>query len=91
MRGGTALKILSPVIAHTTTNESAYQSGYDHGVSDAGQVNGTYYMQQTGGFNGHSEKFNDGYIAGWCSVQGKDSNDDDAYTFHCDTDVKNHS
>lgn len=73
--------LLVPIV-HALT---PYESGYNHGVSD-GRNLGSRYMT---GFADHTDPFNQGYINGWCSVQGKDaSSDDDNYTFHCDVDVK---
>jgi hypothetical protein len=55
----------------------AFQSGFNHGVSDAWIPNdpsrGYYgaYINQTGkGFDHHSAAFNEGYTRGWCEVKG---------------------
>ena len=78
------------------TNEGPYQSGYEHGVSDANGTSGPLYLEEPGkGFAFHTEKFNQGYIDGFCSVAGNDSSSDsDAGTFYCSesaTQFKNSS
>jgi len=78
------------------TNEGPYKSGYEDGVSDANGTSGPLYLEEPGkGFAFHTEKFNQGYIDGFCSVAGNDSSSDsDAGTFYCSesaTQFKNSS
>ena len=54
----------------------AFQTGFNHGVSDATIPNdparGYYgaYINQTGkGLDHHSVAFGEGYIRGWCEVK----------------------
>jgi len=52
--------------------ETAYQSGYKHGVADGKLTTAgidTDYIHQPGnGFADHTTAFVDGYIKGWCST-----------------------
>jgi hypothetical protein len=54
--------------------ETAYRSGFKHGVADANigertGGNGNDYIHQPGkGFAFHTTAFVDGYIKGWCST-----------------------
>jgi hypothetical protein len=69
---------------------SPYDTGFKHGVSDgrkAGQGLGgnDWYITQPGkGFGDHIQEFNNGYIAGFCSVAGSGQGSDaDQATFTC--------
>jgi len=78
--------------------ETAFQSGYKHGVADAKigirtAWNGNDYIHQPGkGFAFHTTAFVDGYIKGQCSITGPgsgiDVNDDEdpptVVSFDCD-------
>jgi hypothetical protein len=69
--------------------ESPYQSGYEHGVGDAKKpVNeDLYIIQPKKGFAFHTDKFNQGYIDGYCSIEGKGAGmDADQATFECSLD-----
>ena len=77
--------------------ETAYQSGFKHGVAD-GKIsirtagNGNDYIHQPGkGFAFHTTQFVNGYIHGWCLAHdggGIDVNDDEipptVVSFDCD-------
>jgi len=82
------MKIVSSVIgivvlmigAQNAYAVPAFQTGFNHGVSDAWMPNdpsrGYYgaYINQTGkGFDHHSAAFNEGYTRGWCEVKGYDA------------------
>lgn len=61
----------------------AYQSGYNHGVSDA-QTLGHWYITQPGkGFAFHSQEFVRGYVDGFCATRGGGSSDADQAIFDC--------
>jgi hypothetical protein len=79
--------------------ETAYQSGYRHGVIDANHKDpecncpSTDYIHQPGkGFAFHTTAFVDGYIKGYCSITGSgsgiDVNDNEdpptVVSFDCD-------
>ncbi len=75
--------------------ETAYQSGFKHGVADANHKapecaphkfpcsRPTDYIHQPGnGFDHHTTAFVNGYIKGWCLAHhggGIDGNDDNTY------------
>jgi hypothetical protein len=62
---------------------SGYESGYNHGVSDA-KSSGQMYISQPGkGFEFHSKQFVKGYIDGWCATTGGGSSDADQASFDC--------
>jgi hypothetical protein len=66
---------------------SAYDSGFKHGVSDAN--GGDYILQPGKGFQFHTQTFNQGYIDGWCSIEGPGaSSDADEATFDCSEATK---
>src|SRR5215467_15549015 len=57
---------------------SDYQSGFKHGVADAELDNANRsaedYIHQPGhGMDHHALQFNNGYLYGWCSIQGINS------------------
>ena len=83
MRGDMALKTNSSQLALTP-----YQSGYQRGAKDAKTIYGLGNFMTKEGFGNHTEKFNQGYIDGWCanSAPGLGS-DADQGTFECDTDT----
>jgi hypothetical protein len=85
--------------AQSVYAESAYQSGFKHGVADANHKDpecncpSTDYIHQPGeGFAHHTTAFVDGYIKGWCSIHtghsGIDVNDNEdpptVVSFDCD-------
>jgi hypothetical protein len=64
---------------------SPFQSGYNHGSSDAHKDPSHWYILQHGkGFAFHTKAFNNGYVAGYCahSPPGSGSDADEA-TFSC--------
>jgi hypothetical protein len=71
-----------------TASKSPYQSGYDHGASDARDdcSDGCdwYILEPGKGFEFHTQEFIDGYIDGFCnnSPPGRGSDADEA-TFNC--------
>ena len=82
--------------AQSAYAETAYQSGFKHGVADA-KIDTTnssiplYYIHQPGkGFAFHTTEFVNGYIHGWCLTNhggGIEANDDPEPThasFDCD-------
>jgi hypothetical protein len=69
---------------------SPYQSGYEHGIGDAKKsVNETWYILQPGkSFAFHTDKFNQGYVDGYCSIAGKGAGSDaDQATWECSLDT----
>jgi hypothetical protein len=68
-----ALIAIPTAIAHAL---SPYQSGYEHGVSDAkkaaqGLGHNDWYIEQPGkGYGDHTYQFNQGYVVGFNSVAG---------------------
>jgi hypothetical protein len=55
--------------------ETAYQSGFKHGVADAKLDNANmsrldYVSQPGNGLDNHTPEFADGYVKGWCSIMG---------------------
>jgi len=80
---------LGPIASNTVeASKSPYQSGYDHGASDAEDncSDGCdwYILEPGKGFAFHTEEFNEGYIEGFCdnSPPGRGSDADEA-TFNC--------
>src|SRR4051794_8608057 len=75
--------------------ETAYQSGFKHGVADgkldeANKSQENYIHQPGNGFNDYSDQFNNGYIIGWCSITGPISGKEtDNADFDC-ADYINH-
>jgi hypothetical protein len=66
--------------------ETAYQSGFKHGVADGRQSDTTkwYILQPNNGFANHTKQFDRGYVAGWCSVNSVFSGSDaDQASFNC--------
>jgi hypothetical protein len=75
----------STVTDEVLAKPSAFQSGYNHGSSDAHKDPSHWYILQPGkGFAFHTKSFNDGYVAGYCanSPPGSGSDADEA-TFSC--------
>lgn len=65
---------------------SGYQSGYNHGVSDANTDNPRdwYILQPGKGFEFHTHDFISGYVDGYCSVAGPHmSSDSDKAFWDC--------
>ena len=67
-----------------------YQSGYDHGISDAklaqkGLGGSDWYITQPGkGFAFHTQAFNKGYVDGFCLIAGSGTGSDaNQATFQC--------
>ncbi len=62
-----------------------YQSGYNHGVSDASSNNPRdwYILQPGKGFAFHTHDFIAGYVDGFCSVQPGMSSDADQALWDC--------
>ncbi len=58
--------------AQSAYAETAYQSGYKHGVSDSNCTDQSRCHDYIGtpghGFSHHTAQFINGYISGWCSV-----------------------
>lgn len=80
------LILISPVAYALTP----YQSGFKHGVSDAklaqqGLGGSDWYITQpTKGFADHTQEFNSGYVAGFCSIAGSGAgSDSNQATFTC--------
>lgn len=81
------------LVALSVTNVSAispYQSGYNHGLSDAQKAapglggNNWYITQPEKGFAFHTQEFNRGYIDGFCSIAGSGAGSDaNQATFNC--------
>ncbi|MGA9841655.1 MAG: hypothetical protein WBQ25_05020 [Nitrososphaeraceae archaeon] len=73
--------------AEVFAKSSAYQSGYNHGVSDASGMHslGPRYILQPGkGFQFHTPEFDRGYVDGFCSIAGPNySSDADEAAFDC--------
>jgi hypothetical protein len=68
---------------------SAFESGFQHGVSDAKCVHQPgceYYMTQPGkGFAFHTPEFNRAYVVGYCSISGLHTGfDAEQASFDCD-------
>lgn len=77
--------IVTPTaIAHALT---PYQSGYKHGVKDANMTYGLSNFMDKGGFAKHTERFNQGYIDGWCLGQPGAGSDSNNGTFECYADT----
>jgi hypothetical protein len=76
--------------AHSVYAETAYQSGFKHGVADAklDESNSTQqdYIEQPGnGMDNHTQQFNQGYVHGWCSITGPNhGKETDAAVFDCE-------
>jgi hypothetical protein len=81
-----ALLIALMIGAPSVYAETAFQSGFKHGVADANHKDPecaphqfpcprpTDYIHQPGkGFAFHTTEFVNGYIKGWCSVMGSGS------------------
>jgi hypothetical protein len=60
---------------------SPYDSGWNHGVSDA--HGGHYYATPGKGPEYHTPAFREGYIDGWCWATGGAGSDADYATFDC--------
>ena len=98
-----AVIVVLMIGAQSAYAETAYQSGYRHGVNDAvltnSNISGQDYILQPGqGFANHSTAFVDGYIKGWCSTAnigghgagGIEPNDEPGTTnasFDCDRGI----
>jgi hypothetical protein len=56
--------------AQSAYAETAFQSGFNHGVTDGKCAPGcrNYITQSSQGFANHTTAFVDGYIKGWCST-----------------------
>jgi len=66
--------------------ETAFQSGFKHGVADGRQSDTTqwYILQPNNGFANHTKQFDRGYVTGWCSVNPIFSgSDEDQASFNC--------
>jgi hypothetical protein len=65
--------------------ESAYQSGFKHGVSDAHQPDTSkwYILQHGNGFKFHSQQFVNGYVNGFCSILPQVSSDANEASWDC--------
>jgi hypothetical protein len=88
--------------AQSAYAETAFQSGYKHGLADGKLVTAgidrDYIHQQGQGFANHTTAFIDGYIKGWCSTAdigghgagGIEPNDDGptVASFDCDRGLK---
>ena len=92
------LTVFSPLSLTQVYAADAYDSGYDHGCSDAGISDSSerYTNQPEKGPSYHTEEFNDGYDAGFsaCSSGGSTSsnggsNDDDAKSSNDDGEILN--
>ena len=74
-------------LPHSHNPQSAYQSGFQHGVIDGNtSSNATSYIDQPKhGFAWHSSEFVKGYFNGYCSIPAnKDvGTDDDRAAFYC--------
>jgi hypothetical protein len=65
-----AILLMIPTVAYAS-NEDPYDSGYDHGCDDAGLDAGDRYINEEGkGPSHHTERFMDGYNAGFSSCGG---------------------
>ena len=66
--------------------ETAYQSGFKHGVNDARMTDTAqqYILQPGKGFQFHTWEFVKGYVNGFCSIAGPHSaSDGDTAFFDC--------
>jgi hypothetical protein len=85
----TALLVALTCIGTVYAKGGAYQSGFDHGVSDANDscqhADGChwYILQPGKGFTFHSSEFNHGYVDGFCSVDPHGGSDSDKASFDC--------
>src|SRR5215831_9376693 len=67
-----------------------YASGFKHGVNDTKTTYGLSNFMTEGGFGSHTERFNQGYIDGYCANSSPGSGSDaDQGTFECSSDVTN--
>jgi hypothetical protein len=82
-----AMSIISiPSIAMAKGATGGYQSGYNHGVSDAhtGNTRDWYILQPGKGFAFHTHDFIAGYVDGFCSIAGSHmSSDSDKAMWDC--------
>ena len=76
--------------AQSVYAETAYQSGYKHGVADANLDNANmskldYVSQPGNGLDNHTPEFADGYVKGWCSIMGPNTGKEiDDTVFDCE-------
>lgn len=78
------LTIHAPVtyaqIIHSKHPQEDYQSGYGHGVADAqpcGSHCYAYVWQSPNGFINQTKEWIDGYVTGFCSISGPDTEMDE--------------
>ena len=100
--GAPAIVLSMMICAPTVYAETAYQSGFKHGVADATADNAPDcndpkvshpkckddYIDQPGkGLFFHSKQFVNGYVKGWCSVMGPNAGTERVSAiFDCDKD-----
>ena len=100
--GAPAIVLSMMICAPTVYAETAYQSGFKHGVVDATADNAPDcndpkvshpkckddYIDQPGkGLFFHSKQFINGYVKGWCSVMGPNAGTERVTAiFDCDKD-----
>jgi hypothetical protein len=74
--------LLNQLLTLPTTNESSYTAGYEHGVSDAKRGHITEDAAS------HTQKYDQGWVDGYCSIAGKGAgSDSDKGTFECSLDA----
>lgn len=80
----TTTMTITPLIgADVLAKGSGYQSGYDHGVSDANSQGHWYITQPGKGFQFHTSEFVHGYVDGFCSIRPGMSSDADEAMWDC--------
>ena len=83
----TAMSLIAvPGIAVVKGSGGDYQSGYNHGVSDAhtSDTRNWYILQPVKGFAFHTHDFIVGYVDGFCSIAGPHmSSDSDKAMWDC--------
>jgi hypothetical protein len=87
-RLGAVVVLVLMIGAPAVFAETPFQSGFEHGVSDA-KASCTdrchwYILEPGKGFQFHTWEFAHGYVAGFCSIAGSQmSSDDDAAGWDC--------
>jgi tetratricopeptide (TPR) repeat protein len=87
---GDTLYLMRDMALKTNSSQlvlTPYQSGYKHGVADGKTIYGLGNFMTKEGFGNHTERFNQGYIDGWCSKNPGLGSDADQGTFECDSDT----
>jgi len=80
--GTIGILALLTAVAPSAFALTAYQSGFEHGVSDARSAD-WYILQPGKGFQFHTWEFVKGCVTGFCSVNPGTSSDADQATWDC--------